>query len=481
MCRAKIESLGGIVAQVFVDRDTSAYKKVKRPYFDAMWEGLENGRFDAVCVWKLDRLTRRFVDTGPILKRLEEHGAKLLSVVDNIDTSTPMGQAIVGVLIAQAESESLNTSVRVKAAREAEAAQGKHHGGRRCFGYTKDQTLDPIEFPIAREIVDRILRGDSLRSISRWLNDSGVVTTSGKPWAAVTVKQWLRAPSIAGIRTHHDVETPGDWPAIITSDEREAILLRLGTTLPSGKPATVKNLLSGFIYCVKCGNKMYVQHSGGSDRQKARYRYCCQKDAPGACGSVFVAQAAVEAVVVERLISFMVNVQRRPIEGDRDIVALRHAIEEDEASLVDISRERFVGRTMDDKVYRTLSRDIKERLEASRQTLAAWEQTAKSDIPTGDRQAIEAWWQAASIEAQRVALEQCVEYVLVNPAKVRGRHFDPRRVGVRFKFEAFGSLTEGYMMDEWGNTFRAEILPAELDEESAAMAERWAKAQAARS
>src|ERR1035441_2609226 len=142
MCRALIGSKGWIVAQVFTDRDTSAYKKVKRPGLDALWKGLESGRFDAVCVWKLDRLTRRFVDTGSVLSRLEQHGATLVSVVDNIDTSTPMGQAIVGVLIAQAETESLNTSTRVKAARDSEAAQGKLHGGRRCFGYTKARALD---------------------------------------------------------------------------------------------------------------------------------------------------------------------------------------------------------------------------------------------------------------------------------------------------------------------------------------------------
>jgi DNA invertase Pin-like site-specific DNA recombinase len=446
MCRALLASKGWPVVQVFTDRDTSAYKKVKRPNFDAMWKGLEAGRFDAVCVWKLDRLTRRFVDTGPILSRLNQFGATLLSVVDNIDTSTPMGQAIVGVLIAQAETESLNTSTRVKAARESEAAQGKLHGGRRCFGYTKDRALDPIEFPVAREMVDRILAGDSQRSICRWLNGAGVLTTSGKSWVAVTLKQWLRAPAIAGVRTHNGLETPGNWPAIITPEEREALLLRLGTTQPSGQPVVIKNLLSGFMVCGKCGVRMYVQRS-----QRDGAQYHCRKDVPGSCGGVSVAKHHVESAVVDRLMSFLVNVERRPIEGERDITALRRAIKDDEAALVDISRERFVKRTLDDGVYHTLSQEITERLEASRQTLAAWEQTASVEIPTGDRQAIEAWWQSASIEARRAALSQSVEAVIVNPAEVRGKKFDPHRVGVRFKFEAFGNLPEGFMMDEFGN------------------------------
>jgi DNA invertase Pin-like site-specific DNA recombinase len=468
MCRSLVGSKGWTVAQVFTDRDTSAYKKVKRPGFDALWKGLEAGRFDAVCVWKLDRLTRRFVDTGPILSRLSQCGATLLSVVDNIDTSTPMGQAIVGVLIAQAETESLNTSTRVKAARDSEAAQGKLHGGRRCFGYTTAREFDPVEYPIAREVVERILNGSSLRATARWLNETGTLTASGKTWEAITLKQWLRAPAIAGIRVHNGSETRGNWEAIISPAEREALLLRLGTTRPSGDPATVKNLLAGFVICLNCGARMYVQHSGGTERRttgRGRYRYRCCKDRPaGACGAVSVSRASLEAVVVERLISFLATVKRRPIEGDRDIVGLRKALRDDEAALVDISRERFVKRTLDDAVYQTLSQEISERIEATRQTLAAWEQTASVDIPAGDREAIEAWWEAASLDARRAALSQCVEAVLVSPAQVRGRKFDPQRVGVLFRLdEALASgEAENLTIDEFGNVYEIEILPFDL-------------------
>ena len=79
------------------------------------------------------------------------------------------------------------------------------------------------------------------------------------------------------------------------------------------------------------------------------------------------------------------------------------------------------------------------------------------DIPVGDRSAIEAWWQAASFDARRAALSQSVEAVIVNPAEVQGRRFDPHRVGVRFRFEAFGSLRDGLMMDEFGNTYSATL------------------------
>src|SRR5581483_11717817 len=166
-----------------VDRDLSAFKRVARPDYDRMLKGLRDRRFDAVAVFKLDRLTRRFTDTGPIVKALQDAGAVLLSVHDNIDTSTPMGQAIMGVLVAQAETESLNTSIRVAAAAESTAKSGKpHSGGSRCFGYTRDMEIIPEEAAVGREMAERVLAGESLRQIAIDLNARGVRTTQGKDW-----------------------------------------------------------------------------------------------------------------------------------------------------------------------------------------------------------------------------------------------------------------------------------------------------------
>ena len=111
LCRQLVEAKGWNVREVFVDRNLSAWNKRKAlPALARMWEGLETGQFGAVCVLKMDRLLRRFSDLGGVLKRLQDVGAELLSVTEHLDTTTPMGQAIIGFTVAQAQTESDNAS-----------------------------------------------------------------------------------------------------------------------------------------------------------------------------------------------------------------------------------------------------------------------------------------------------------------------------------------------------------------------------------
>ena len=93
-CRRFIEAKGWeVVEPPFVDRDISAYSRKRRPALEAMWKGLEAGEFEAVVVWKIDRLTRRFTEAGPIIERLQRARGQLLSVTDSIALTTPMEMA----------------------------------------------------------------------------------------------------------------------------------------------------------------------------------------------------------------------------------------------------------------------------------------------------------------------------------------------------------------------------------------------------
>jgi DNA invertase Pin-like site-specific DNA recombinase len=59
-CRKYVEDGGNEVAAEFVDRNVSAYdRKTARPEYERMRAGVQGGLFDAVCIWKVDRLSRR--------------------------------------------------------------------------------------------------------------------------------------------------------------------------------------------------------------------------------------------------------------------------------------------------------------------------------------------------------------------------------------------------------------------------------------
>jgi DNA invertase Pin-like site-specific DNA recombinase len=424
LCQALIEARGWTVGEVFIDRDASAYKKVARPAFERMWEGVEAGRFDVVVAWKLDRVTRRFIDTGTIIGRLQDAGAELVTVTDNIDTSTPLGQSILGVLVAQAETESRNTSLRVSAAWEAKAAQGKPHvAGRRCFGYTSTFEWNKKEAREARRIVDRILAGDSLNGVATDLNRRGILTAAGGAWNHGNLRQWLAAPALAGIRRHNGVDTQGTWEGIITPEEREALLVRLGNVRGGGgtRQAPV-HLLTGLVVCGRCGEKMSV-HAG---------RYTCSKLPDGkACGKVAASEERVDEVVVDRLLYFLAAAEAQPLPVEQDPSVLADAIEVDEERLERLNRACFVDGDMTREEWKPQRDAIVERLDATRAALVVLE--AGSVLRPGTPEELVAWWVDASVVERRAALRDAFVTVAINPASKQGCKFDTGRVQMEWK------------------------------------------------
>jgi DNA invertase Pin-like site-specific DNA recombinase len=120
-----------------------------------------------IVVARLDRFARSAVDALESIKRLNRAGARLVSVEDNFDGSTPMGRFAIGILtlIAELELERIKESWQV-AIREA-VGRGVHISARVPTGYTRDTEgrLHPIE-PAASAIRE-LFRRRALRSPPR--------------------------------------------------------------------------------------------------------------------------------------------------------------------------------------------------------------------------------------------------------------------------------------------------------------------------
>lgn len=423
LCRQYVEAKGWTVGEVFIDRDASAYKKVPRPQLDRLWAGVESGKFGAVCVWKLDRLTRRFTDAGAILKRLQDASVELVSVTDNIDTTTPLGQAVLGIFVAQAETESRNTSLRVSAAWEARAAQGKPHvGGRRCFGYTQHMEQIPGEAKAARWAVKRMLAGDSLSSIANRLNEQDTKTAAGGKWNHGNLRQWASAPALAGIRTHRGIELEGAWKPIITRAQRETLLVRLGDARPAnGTKKVHKWLLTGLARCgaERCGGRMSMSHGRN---------YACE-----VCHKVFASRVAVDGYVTDRLFTLLSNAAIEPLPDTPDPGAMQRAIDEDEKRLEDLNRARFVDGAIGEDEWKPARDALVRRLEATREALTAMETDLGSELNPGSREDLEAWWTDATIEQQRAAVRDAFVAVIINPTERRGCKFDTSRIELRWR------------------------------------------------
>src|SRR5438105_3106203 len=106
--RQRIESWAGAngveIVRWWEELDQSGAKR-NRPMFQEALARCERGETGGIVVAKLDRFARSAVDALESIKRLNGAGARLVSVEDNFDGSTPIGRFAIGILTLIAELE----------------------------------------------------------------------------------------------------------------------------------------------------------------------------------------------------------------------------------------------------------------------------------------------------------------------------------------------------------------------------------------
>src|SRR5436190_15818934 len=157
--------------------------KLERPMFQKALLRCEKGETGGIVVARLDRFARSAVDALGSIRRLNDAGARLVSVEDNFDGSTPMGRFAIGILtlIAELELERITESWSA-AVREA-VGRGIHISARPPTGYRRgeDGRLVPEE-PAAsavREVFQRRSLGASWSELAQFLDEQGVRPSSG--------------------------------------------------------------------------------------------------------------------------------------------------------------------------------------------------------------------------------------------------------------------------------------------------------------
>lgn len=112
------------VAKVFSDVMSGA--RDDRPGLASLLEYVRDG--DTVVVWKLDRLGRNMLHILQTVRDLTGRGVTLVSVTDGIDSSTPAGRMMIGVLGSLAEYERELIKERTALKRASSRANGTKFG-----------------------------------------------------------------------------------------------------------------------------------------------------------------------------------------------------------------------------------------------------------------------------------------------------------------------------------------------------------------
>jgi DNA invertase Pin-like site-specific DNA recombinase len=112
--------------EIYSEHVSGAAKK--RPQFSRMMREIRPG--DVVTVWKLDRLGRTLRQVLDTIQRIQDAGAHLRILTQQLDTSTPMGKCMQAMLLAFAELERDLGIERTRAGLASAAALGRRGGAR---------------------------------------------------------------------------------------------------------------------------------------------------------------------------------------------------------------------------------------------------------------------------------------------------------------------------------------------------------------
>jgi DNA invertase Pin-like site-specific DNA recombinase len=157
------------IVEEYTDRISGA--KARRPGLDQRLKDARQRQFDVVLVWASDRIARSVRHFLEVLDELNHLGIEFVSFRENIDTSGPLGRAIVVIIGAIAELERNLIVERVRAGMRRAKLEGRHIGRRpldidraavlrhRAHGQSLSQIAKT--FTISRATVSRIIKEEA--------------------------------------------------------------------------------------------------------------------------------------------------------------------------------------------------------------------------------------------------------------------------------------------------------------------------------
>jgi len=115
------------IYQVYRDEGVSGVK-TSRPQLDLMLRDMRNKMFEAIIVWKFDRLGRSTAHLLQVLEELKNKNVRLIATSQSIDTDTPMGKFFFVILSGFAEMEREIIRERILLGLQRRKTQGKPLG-----------------------------------------------------------------------------------------------------------------------------------------------------------------------------------------------------------------------------------------------------------------------------------------------------------------------------------------------------------------
>ena len=381
-----------------------------RPAMDELVGAIRAGAVERVVVYKLDRLSRSQKDTLYLIEDVFlPHEVDFVSINENIDTGSPYGRAMIGILSAFAQLERENIFLRTRMGMVERVRQGYWPGGGKTpFGYDYDPSrgiLVPNEdAETVRAIYARYLEGQSTGRIAREL---------GLRYEHL-VRQILTRESNTGVILYKGERYTGRHEPLVDRETFARAQQRLHRTdKPRAAPAG--KLLTGLLVCGHCGAKMRYQKWGGAGDKLVCYSR--DKSKPhlvhdAACPNRGIMAHEVEQVVIRDLARLAAQ-PAPPKAAQTDERACRRAVERAQRKLRRLYELYAEGE--DDALCDAIARAKREYAQAEQALLAAVQQQRQQDDSQSRRALVtlgSCWTRLTAEERQRL-VRACVQKIVL--------------------------------------------------------------------
>lgn len=291
----------------------------------------EQKKIDVIVVMKLDRLSRDLGDSATTIKLLEMYGTYLIAGDDVGNSSTPAGEFLRSILLAQGQYHARRVASDVMIAECNNAKKGLTSGGIAPYGLqiiSKKYEINPNEAPAVKEMFEMTKNGFSYKQISDKLLAKGYTTRSGEKFSYSTINTILQNDKYCGILVYNredsprkknrvlkekfdEIRTDGAVEPIVSKElfqcVQKVLKQRKNNTIPKHN-SNPDYFLTGFIFCKECGKAMHgTTTKSGRNKKVKRYYVCPNHKKEKSCKTKDVNAEYIESAVKETITNFINN------------------------------------------------------------------------------------------------------------------------------------------------------------------------------
>ena len=312
---------------------------LNRPGFKKMMEAARKREFQALIVYRLDRISRNISDFSGLIEELSHLDIDFISIKEQFDTGTPMGRAMMYIASVFSQLERETIAERIRDNMHELAKTGRWLGGTTPTGYASEAEetvfadgrakrvcrlkLLPDEADKVRMIYSLYLELGSLAMTETRLLKLGIQTKNGRAFTRFSIRGILQNPvyltadqdayryfekngsevcsgteafdGVHGMMVYNRTRqekgrtteflSPEQWtvavgrhPGLISGRQWMAVQesLERNKTKAYRKPCKNEALATGLLFC-SCGSRMYPKAGRRRKEDGSRpYTYVCR-------------------------------------------------------------------------------------------------------------------------------------------------------------------------------------------------------------